>query len=80
MAITMSNSTLGNSTMSSSTLIERTPATGLSCWVAAEHSGCTAPVSRDKGTAVLVAGPFAQVAFGARVPSLPGLPPRGAPV
>ena len=68
-----------NTMSSSSTLIEGTPATGLSCWVAAEHSAHTAPGSRDKGTAV----PFAalvQVAFGARVTDLPGLPPRGAPV
>jgi hypothetical protein len=66
-------------TMSNSTLIDGTPATGLSCWVAAEHSAFTAPVSRDKGTAVPFAG-LAQVAFGARVIDLPGLPPRGAPV
>jgi hypothetical protein len=67
-------------TMSSSTLIDATPATGLSCWVAAEHSAHTAPGSRDKGTAVPFAGLLVQVAFGARVPSLPGVPPRGAPV
>ncbi len=61
------------------TMTLSTPATGLSCYVAAEHSAFTAPVLRDKGTAV----PFAvltQVAFGARVTDLPGLPPRGAPV
>ncbi len=60
-------------------MIDGTPATGLSSYVAAEHSAFTAPVSRDKGTAL----PFAslvQVAFGARVTDLPGLPPRGAPV
>ena len=56
-----------------------TPATGLSCYVAAEHSAHTAPGSRDKGTAVSFAG-LVQVAFGARVTDLPGLPPRGAPV
>ncbi len=67
-------------TMSNGTMIKSTPATGLSCWVAAEHSAHTAPVSRDKGTAVPFAGLDVQVAFGARVPSLPGLPPRGAPV
>ena len=67
-------------TMSNSTLIDGTPATGLSCWVAAEHSAFTAPVSRDKGTAVPFAGSSVQVAFGARVTDLPGLPPRGAPV
>ena len=64
-------------TMRTSTLTEGTPATGLSCWVAAEHSAHTAPNSRDKGTAVPFAG-LAQVAFGARVIDLPGLPPRGA--
>ena len=56
-----------------------TPATGLSCYVAAEHSAFTAPNSRDKGTAVSFAGSV-QVALGARVTDLPGLPPRGAPV
>ena len=68
-----------NTMSSSSTLIEGTPATGLSCWVAAEHSAHTAPGSRDKGTVVPFAG-LVQVAFGARVTDLPGLPPRGAPV
>jgi hypothetical protein len=67
-------------TMSGSTLIGGTPATGLSCYVAAEHSAHTAPSSRDKGTAVPFAGLSVQVAFGARVTDLPGLPPRGAPV
>ena len=67
-------------TMSSNTRIDGTPATGLSCWVAAEQSAHTAPVSRDKGTAVPFAGLLVQVAFGARVTDLPGLPPRGAPV
>ncbi len=63
-----------------STLMGGTPATGLSCYVAAEHSAHTAPGSRDKGTAVSFAGPSVQVAFGARTTDLPGLPPRGAPV
>jgi hypothetical protein len=67
-------------TQSNSMRIDGTPATGLSCWVAAEHSAHTAPGSRDKGTAVPFAGLLAQVAFGARVTDLPGLPPRGAPV
>jgi hypothetical protein len=66
-------------TMSSSTLVDGTPAAGLSCWVAAAHSAFTAPVLRNEGTAVPFAG-LVQVAFGARVIDLPGLPPRGAPV
>jgi hypothetical protein len=61
------------------TMIDSTPATGLSAYVAAEHSAHTAPGSRDKGTAVPFAG-LVQVAFGARTTDLPGLPPRGAPV
>ena len=61
------------------TMIDSTPATGLSAYVAAAHSAHTAPVSRDKGTGVSFAG-LVQVAFGARVIDLPGLPPRGAPV
>ena len=61
-------------------IIDGTPAAGLSCWVAAEHSAHTAPVVPVQGTAVPFAGPLAQVAFGARVTDLPGLPPRGAPV
>ena len=61
------------------TMTLSTPATGLSCYVAAEQSAHTAPTSRDKGTAVPFAG-LVQVAFGARVTDLPGLPPRGAPV
>ncbi len=67
-------------TMSNGTMINGTPPTGLSCWAAAEHSAHTAPVSRDKGTAVPFAGLDVQVAFGARVTDLPGLPPRDAPV
>jgi hypothetical protein len=67
-------------TTMSSTLIDGTPATGLSCWVAAEHSALTAPVSRNEGTAVPFAVRLVQVAFGARTTDLPGLPPRGAPV
>lgn len=55
-----------------------TPATGLSCSAAAEHSAFTAPGSRVRGTAVPFAGLSVQVALGARVSSLPGLPPRGA--
>ncbi len=69
MVSTLSNSSIGS-----------TPATGLSCYVAAQHSAFTAPVSRDKGTAVPFAGLFVQVALGARTTDLPGLPPRGAPV
>ena len=57
-----------------------TPTTGLSCHVAAEHSALTAPGSWVQGTAVPFAGRLVQVAFGARVPSLPGEAPRGAPV
>ena len=64
----------------SNSMLDSTPATGLSCWVAAEHSALTAPVVRVKGTAVPFAGLLVQVAFGARVTDLPGLPPRGAPV
>jgi len=67
------------SSTSSSTLIDGTPATGMSCHVAAERSAHTAPTSRDKGTALSFASPV-QVAFGARVIDLPGPPPRGAPV
>ena len=66
-------------TMTQSTLIGSTPATGLSCWLAAEHSARTAPVVRVQGTSVPFAG-LVQVAFGARNTDLPGLPPRGAPV
>ena len=66
-------------TWSNSSMIDGTPATGLSCYVAAEHSALTAPNSRDKGTAV-PSSALVQVAFGARVTDLPGLPPRGAPV
>jgi hypothetical protein len=62
------------------TMTLSTPATGLSCYVAAEQSAHTAPNRRDKGTAVPFAGLSVQVAFGARVTDLPGLPPRGAPV
>jgi hypothetical protein len=57
-----------------------TPTTGLSCHVAAEHSAFTAPGSQVQGTAVPFAGLSVQVALGARVTDLPGLPPRGAPV
>ena len=67
-------------TTMSSTLIDGTPDAGLSCWVAAEHSAFTAPVSRDNGTAVPFSGLALLVAFGARVASLPGLLARGAPV
>ena len=73
MVSTMSNGTMRNS-------IGGTPSTGLSCYVAAEHSAHTAPGSRDKGTALSFADLLVQVAFGARVTDLPGLPPRGAPV
>jgi hypothetical protein len=66
-------------TMSNSTTNDSTPATGLSCYVAAEHSAHTAPVLRVQGTAVPFAGPV-QVAFGARTTDLPGSLPRGAPV
>ncbi len=62
------------------TMTLSTPATGLSCYVAVEQSAHTAPNRRDKGTTVPFAGLFVQVALGARVPSLPGVPPRGAPV
>ena len=70
-----------NSTMrDGNALIGGTPATGLSGYVMGEHSAHTAPGSRNRGTAVSFAGLCAQVAFGARVTDLPGLPPRGAPV
>ncbi len=62
------------------TMTISTPATGLPCSLAAEQSARTAPNQRDKGTAVPFAGLSVQVAFGARVTDLPGLPPRGAPV
>ena len=71
---------MSDSTMNNGMSIGGTPATGLSCYVAAEHSAHTAPNARDKVTAVPFAGLSAQVAFGARVTDLPGLPPRGAPV
>ena len=62
------------------TMIDSTPAAGLSCSVAAERTARTAPGSWHTGTALPFAGHLVQVAFGARVPSLPGLPARGAPV
>ncbi len=65
--------------MVSTMRIDSTPAAGLSCYVAAEHSAFTAPNARDKGTAVPFAG-LVQVAVGGRSTDLPGLPPRGAPV
>ena len=76
----MVNTMITSTTSGSSLLLDGTPATGLSCYVLAEHSAHTAPGSRDKGTAVPFAGSSVQVAFGARVTDLPGLPPRGAPV
>ena len=62
-----------------------TPDTGLSSYVAASHSAHTAPEWTEQGTGLSFAGTSAlvlpvQVAFGARVTDLPGLPPRGAPV
>ena len=62
-----------------------TPAIGLSRYVATAHSAFTAPNALEQGTAVPFAGMSAaaadvQVAFGARVAALSGLPPRGAPV
>ena len=80
--------TMSSTRNSSSTWIDGTPATGLSCYVAAEHSAFTAPGSRVQGTAVPFAGTSAaaaaapaQVALaGVRVIDLPGSPPRGAPV
>lgn len=69
------------------TLLTSTPATGLSRYVASEHSAFTAPNSLLQGTGVPFAGTSvavaalpAQVAFRARTTDLPGLPPRGAPV
>ena len=73
------------------TLMTRTPNTGLSADVASTHSAHTAPVWTEQGTGLSIArlrggapvtscSLFAQVAFGARVADLPGLPPRGAPV
>jgi hypothetical protein len=62
------------------TMIASTPATGLSCYVAAEHSAHTTPNARVQGTAVSFAGLVVSVAVGARTTDLPGLPPRGAPV
>ena len=67
------------------TLMTRTPATGLSCFVVSAHSAHTAPDRTEQGTGLPSAGisgtpNTAQVAFGARVLALPGLPARGAPV
>jgi hypothetical protein len=69
------------------TLENVTPAIGLSSVVAVEHSAHTAPDASFQGTPVPcgqtwtdVAPLAVQVAFGARVPSLPGVRPRGAPV
>ena len=62
------------------------PATGLSAFVAAEHSARTAPNAFAQGTTVPAArtwtvSALAQVALaGARVIDLPGPSPRGAPV
>ena len=63
------------------TFMTQTPATGLSSYVAVEHS-CTAPKTAAHGTGLSFAGTSAaQVAvLGARVTDLPGSPPRGAPV
>ncbi len=70
-------------------LMTRAKCTGLFAFVASTHSAHTAPVWAEQGTGVPFAGtsvpvdavaPFAQVAVGARVASLPGLPPRDAPV
>ena len=69
-----------DSTWTNSTMTLSTPAPGLSCHVAAAHSAHTAPNRREQGTAVPFAGLSVQVALGARVTDLPGLPPRGAPV
>ena len=76
-------------------LTTRTKCTGPSA-VASTHAAHTAPIWAAQGTSVSFAGtsvpfagtsvladavlPFAQVAVGARVASLPGLPPRDAPV
>ena len=69
------------------TLETSAPAIGLPSFVAVEHSAHTAPDASFQGTAVpygrtwtAVAPLPVQVAFGARVPSLPDVRPRGAPV
>ena len=80
------NSTLMN------TLMKTTPATRLSCHVAAAphaslHSAFTAPNAGVQGTGLSFAGTsyltaaVAEVAVaGVRTIDLPGSPPRGAPV
>ena len=61
-----------------------TPATGLSCYVAAEHSAFTAPFSAAQGTGLSIAGTSAAAAqavvVDVRNTDLPGSHPRGAPV
>ncbi|MCW2681336.1 MAG: hypothetical protein JWM62_2737 [Frankiales bacterium] len=64
-----------------------TPAIGLSCHVASEHSAFTAPDAAAQGTGLSFAGTAvvpaaaAQAAVaGVRTTDLPGSPPRGAPV
>ena len=71
--------------MKTNSMLMTTPATGLSCHVAALHSAHTAPNTWAQGTSASFAGfsaaAAAQVAvYGARVIDLPGSPPRGAPV
>ena len=60
-------------------------ALGLSRYVASAPWAFPAPDAMTQGTSAPFAGTSAaahsaQVAFGARVAALPGLPPRGAPV
>jgi hypothetical protein len=64
-----------------STLMTRTPATGLSAYVALAQS-CTAPNAAGHGTGVSFAGssPAQAVLVDVRTIDLPGSPPRGAPV
>jgi len=65
------------------TRIETTPATGLSCYVAAAHSAFTAPTAAAQGTGLSFAGTSAAaqaVVVDVRNTDLPGSPPRGAPV
>jgi len=60
----------------------KTPATGLSCYVASAHSAFTAPNAAAQGTGLSFAGMAAAEAAvaGVRTIDLPGSPPRGAPV
>jgi hypothetical protein len=65
------------------TTLSSTQSTGRSCYVVAGSKAHTAPERTRQGTGLSFAAMSVtplQVAFGARVIDLPGLPPRGAPV